>query len=212
MVTYSSTYAASASATSRFFGHGAKRGQGVVVVSAAECLQRRGGEGDVVDRRVAEGVEPPLQPACRDPRVARRVLERDQRGELEQIDKRGARDLGAQRRLGDDQVAVLDRPLEDRSGMTLRCDPALRSGAGRLPECTPDSKSRMSGVPCKVRPPSARCDCGVGGGGGGGPPPRPFHKCCGCGCDDAYVCPLPDPPPQALSDSHISETDSKTGT
>ena len=121
-----STSAARVSATSRFFGHGSKRRQRLRVVPAAERPQRRGGESDVVDRRVAEGVEPPLQPACCDARVAHRVLERDQCSELEQVAERWPRDLGAQRRLGDEQVAVLDRLLEDRPWVTLGCDPALR--------------------------------------------------------------------------------------
>ena len=46
--------------------------------------------------------------------MAVRLLERDQGGQLEQVAERRPRDLGAQRRLGERDVAPLDRPLEDR--------------------------------------------------------------------------------------------------
>ena len=95
-------------------------------MTAAERLQRRGGKGDVVDRRVVEGFEPPLQPARRDAGVPLRILLRDQRRQVEQVDECRAWDLGAQRRLGDEEVAVLDRSLKDRPWVTLRRDPALR--------------------------------------------------------------------------------------
>ena len=66
--------------------------------AAAERLKRRGGESDVVDRRVVERVEPPLQPARRHPGVPLRILLRDQRSQVEQIDERWPWNLGTQRR------------------------------------------------------------------------------------------------------------------
>jgi hypothetical protein len=64
-----STYAASASSTSRFFGHGLKDRQRLVVVPAAESLQRGGRQSDLIDRRVRERLQPSLQPARRNPGV-----------------------------------------------------------------------------------------------------------------------------------------------
>jgi hypothetical protein len=46
--------------------------------------------------------------------MAVRLLECDQRRQLEQVDQRRPRDLGAQCRLGERDVAPLDGPLEDR--------------------------------------------------------------------------------------------------
>lgn len=87
-------------------------------------------ESDVVDRRLVAPLEPPQQPPRRHSRVTLRRLESDQRSQLEKFAERWPAEL-AQHSFGDEQVAALDRPMEDRSWMTLRCDPALRSGAGR---------------------------------------------------------------------------------
>jgi len=100
------------------------------VVPSAERGQRSRGKRRVADRRLVVLLEPAQQPARRDARVPVRILERDQGRELEQLAERRPAEL-AERRLGDEEVAALERPLEDRSRMALRGDPALRSGAGR---------------------------------------------------------------------------------
>jgi len=86
----------------------------VLVVATAERLQRGRGERGVVDGGERVSLEPALQPARGDAGMAVRLLERDQGGQLEQVAERRPRDLGAQRRLGERDVAPLDRPLEDR--------------------------------------------------------------------------------------------------
>jgi hypothetical protein len=114
------------------------------VVRAAERLQAHRDEGDVVDGRVVADVEVAAKPASGDPAVAARVLLRDQRRQLEEVEQRGAGDLRPQRRLGDEKVAALDRALEDRTRMTLGCRDSLLPGAGR--RCRPYLLRRSVGV------------------------------------------------------------------
>jgi len=101
---------------------------------AAERHQARRRERGVVDRRLVVSLQPLEQPARGDPRMPLRLLEGDQRRELEEVDERRLRDLGAQGRFGDGEVAALDRPFEDRPRMTLRSDPAsIRGRTARRP-------------------------------------------------------------------------------
>jgi hypothetical protein len=83
-------------------------------MAPAERLQRRDGEGRVVDGREPVSLEPPPEPAGRHARMTVGLLQGDQGGQLEQVDERRARDLRPQRRLGEREVAAFDRPLEDR--------------------------------------------------------------------------------------------------
>jgi hypothetical protein len=83
-------------------------------MASSERLQRRRGERSVVDRGERVSLEPALEPARGDAGIAVRLFERDQGGQLEQVAERGPRDLCPQRRLGERDVAPLDRPFEDR--------------------------------------------------------------------------------------------------
>ena len=80
-----------------------------------------------------------------------RILDGDQRGQLQRLGKGDAADL-PQRVLCDQEVAALDRSLEDRPRVAL-CGRACLSGAGR----EPDSKSpgRARGRAVKPHPPGA---------------------------------------------------------
>ncbi len=130
----------SASSASRFFGHGSKRRQRLWVVPAAERLQRRHGQCDVVDRRVVERLKPPPQPTRRNPAVPPRVLQRDQRRQVKELDQRRAPDL-AQRRFCDEQVAAFGRLWKIARGWpcaVIRPPVRGRSGTGTLPaSCSP---------------------------------------------------------------------------
>ena len=84
------------------------------MVTAAECLKRRGREGGVVDRREAVGLQPAREPAGGDAGVAVRLLERDEGCQLEEVAEGRARNLRTERRLREGDVAPLECPLEDR--------------------------------------------------------------------------------------------------
>jgi len=115
------------------------------MVAAAEGGEAGRHERRVVDRRLLVPLEPFEQPACGDTRMALRLLVGDQRSQLEQVCERRPRDLGAERRLGDDEVAALDRPLEDRSRMALRGDPTSSPG----PDGTPTLPVRVEHGPAR---------------------------------------------------------------
>jgi hypothetical protein len=55
------------------------------VVATAERQQEGCDKSDVIDRRVVTGIEPTLQPASRYPGVSLRVLDGNQRRQLEQV-------------------------------------------------------------------------------------------------------------------------------
>jgi hypothetical protein len=106
------------------------------MVAAAERGEARDDQRGIVEGRLLVALEPALQPARRDTRVALRLLERDQRRQLEQLDEGRPRDLDPQRRLGEREVAPLDRALEDRLRMPLsgdRCSVQGPAGTAMLP-------------------------------------------------------------------------------
>ena len=117
-------------------GDAPEREQRVVVPRPTERREADGhglhiGEGGGVGfLQVAE--EPPRRHAA----VAARVLAGDEGGQIEQLDEGGAAEL-PERRLGDGEVAALDRPFEDGSRMSLRRHAAPRAGAGRRAEPNP---------------------------------------------------------------------------
>ena len=94
---------------------------GLVVSRAAESGERRRGHcrlldpGPVVRFQVAE------EPAGGDPRSPARVLLGDQRRQRERLAEGYAADL-ASGCLGNEQVAALDRAVEDRPRVALRGD------------------------------------------------------------------------------------------
>ena len=98
------------------------------MASPAECNQTRGHKGGLVDRRLVAFLKPPREPACRDAGVSPRILDGDQRGELQSLDERDAADL-PQRVFRDEQVAALYRPSKGGPRMSLRGRACL-SGAG----------------------------------------------------------------------------------
>ena len=72
-----------------------------------------------------------------------RFFERDQRGELEQVDKSRPWDLNAERRFGHGEIAALDRPLKDRPRMSLRRQ--------RPPSLGPDGVVTLSAANSSLR-------------------------------------------------------------
>ena len=90
----------------------------MLVAAPAECGQARRGQCGVVDGRIVVLLEPSEQPPCRDACMPVRRLERDQRGQIEQLEQRRPAEL-AQQRFGSEQVAALDRPPVDRPRMAL---------------------------------------------------------------------------------------------
>jgi hypothetical protein len=105
------------------------------VACAAERDERRRDERRFVDGRLVTLAKPASEPAGGDPSVPTRILERDQRCQLQRFDQGDPADL-TQRVLGDEKVAALDRPLVGRPRMTL-VGRACLSGAGRRsdPSC-----------------------------------------------------------------------------
>jgi hypothetical protein len=97
------------------------------MVPPAERGQARDDQRGIVESRLLVALEPALQPARGDARVPLRLLEGDQRRQLEQLDERRARDLDPERRLGEREVSALDRALEDRLRVALRGDRLLAS-------------------------------------------------------------------------------------
>src|SRR5262245_24639344 len=82
-----------------------------------------------VDRDARRLVEPPLQPACREPCRPLAVAERHERSQVEGIREPEAAQLEGGDLCGDD-VARVDRSAEDGGRMALARDgAALRSGA-----------------------------------------------------------------------------------
>jgi hypothetical protein len=86
--------------------------RGVSLAGAAECGEARGGERGLVDRRLGVLLEVAQQPAGGNARMPARVLARDQDRQLECIAEADPEQL-PRRRLGDGQVAALDRPSKD---------------------------------------------------------------------------------------------------
>jgi hypothetical protein len=85
-----------------------------------------------LDARLVVRLQVAQQPPCRDPRPAPRVLLRDQRSQRERLDERDPPDL-AGGGFGDEQVAALDRLVEDRPRMALRGDDGSVPGQDGLP-------------------------------------------------------------------------------
>jgi hypothetical protein len=100
------------------------------MVPPSERGQAGDDERGIVERGLVVTFQPALQPARRDARVPVRLLERDQRGQLEQLDEGRPRDLDPERRLRERQVAALDRALEDRLRVAL-CGDRLLASRGR---------------------------------------------------------------------------------
>ena len=73
----------------------------------------------LLDRRFRALLEVTQQPAGGDAGVATRILPRDQERQLERLAEADPADL-LRRRLGDDQVLVLERSTKDGAGMPLR--------------------------------------------------------------------------------------------
>jgi hypothetical protein len=107
----------------------------LVVRGAAERGERSGGERRLLDRGRRVLLEEAEEPAGRGARTAARVLQRDQRRQVERLEQRDAAEL-AHRRLGDEQVPAGDRSLEDGPRMTL-CFRQCLSGAGGASERSP---------------------------------------------------------------------------
>lgn|SRR5215510_10307793 len=100
------------------------------------CASKGGKRADhhdgLVDRDVSGFLEPAREPTNRVAFAAGRVAERDERRQLERLPKVELADV-ARLKLGDDQVAALDRSAEGGARVALGCDGArLRPGAGRV--------------------------------------------------------------------------------
>jgi hypothetical protein len=72
----------------------------------------------LIDRRVAAFLEVALKPAGRDSRWPARIPPRDQERQLERLGEADPADL-LRRRLGADQVVVLERSAKDGARMAL---------------------------------------------------------------------------------------------
>ena len=96
---WGSRYASLPPSPSGPFGHGPQRLHGLLVAGSGEGDQRGGGKRGFLDR--GRGILPEVgrQPADGDPRVATRILPRDQRRQLERFFKAQLRQLprGGQR-------------------------------------------------------------------------------------------------------------------
>jgi hypothetical protein len=129
----------------------AKRSQSSVVLRPAQGRKTTGQEGDVVEAGVGVGVQIAAQPPRSRPAVAVGALVRDQMDELEQLPERRPAEL-SQGRLGDEQVAVLARPLEQRTRMTG--GNWCLSGAGgtqRLTDCASGAAASRRAGPDPAR-------------------------------------------------------------
>jgi hypothetical protein len=90
-----------------------------VLFRDCERSQVRDEPRDIIERRLLVFLEIEAQPATGKAAVAVRLLPRDQRRQLKRLGDRHAADLSGGH-LGEDEVVVFQRPLEDRSRVALR--------------------------------------------------------------------------------------------
>src|SRR5262249_20521089 len=132
-----------------FVGHCSECPRRLVVTGTAESHQACRDHSNLLDRRGGVFLEVAQQPADRDPRMPARRLPSDQGRQLECLDEADVTDLLG-RRLGDEQVVVLECSFEDCARMALRGRRASSpgpSGTQRLPPCRttlPDTMGRSS--------------------------------------------------------------------
>src|SRR5207245_1958986 len=107
------------------------------VLTSTERLKAGGDERRVIDRCIVDRLEIAQEPPSSHAAVPLRLLERDQGCEIEQVNERWPGDLSAQSRLGNSEVASLDRPLENHPRMPLRGQRSSRLG----PDGESDTKS-----------------------------------------------------------------------
>jgi hypothetical protein len=88
------------------------------VAVARECGQASRDHRGFLDRRVAAFLEVTEQPTCGDARVLARFLAGDQHRQVERVRQVEPRQF-RRGRLGDDEIASLERSAEDRSRVAL---------------------------------------------------------------------------------------------
>lgn len=99
-------------------GHARKGRERLSVFRPSEPRQVRDREPNVVQRRVGMLVHVPTQPAARRPPEPPLVLDREQGGQLQRVREGKPSEL-AGGRVGESDVAALDRSAEDSSWMAL---------------------------------------------------------------------------------------------
>jgi len=102
-----------------------------VRLTEARCGETGRRQHCLVDHRVGVLLEVTQQPAGCDPRMPARILAGDQDRQLERIGEADAQKL-PRRRLGDGQVAALDRTPEDAQRVALQGRRFSFLGAGGL--------------------------------------------------------------------------------
>jgi hypothetical protein len=110
-----SGYAARMAPTSRPFGHGSENPRGFIVPVAREGREAARDHRRLLNCRCGMLLEVEAQPTSSHARVPLRLLLRDQQRQLERLVEGDPADF-LRRRLGDQQVAALERPLEDGVG------------------------------------------------------------------------------------------------
>jgi hypothetical protein len=110
-------------------GHVTESRKRDVMPFAAECLKERRDERDVVDRLLRAIFDVPPQPAHRDPAAPLRLLNRDQRRQLERLIEPNVSHL-LEGLFCDKRILAHYRTLKNTSRMAFRSQRIPLSGAG----------------------------------------------------------------------------------
>jgi hypothetical protein len=127
----SSRYASSPPPTRGSFGRGSQHQGSISMPISGKGAEAARDHHGLVDRRLVAFLEVARQPSRGDARMPARILPRDQHRQLERILEAERWQL-LRRRLGDEQVPVLDCAAEDRVRPALRGRRSSFLGAERL--------------------------------------------------------------------------------